>query len=189
MSTQGTQWVKARHQGLVVQSVDDECVVYDKTTDTARLLSPAAAAVWQAARDGATVAALSLVVGEITGATTSLEATWAILSDLDAAGLLEASPAPPQDVASISRRSLLIKLGGAVVAAPFVTTLLAPAAHAGHGCIHFGNACGTGVTGACCGGLTCAGNTCLRASGENCNTHAECASGVCVVQSGPDQCQ
>lgn len=112
----------ARSEGLVIEELDDELLVYDLDVDRAHCLGATAGRVWQAC-DGTTDAAtiadrLDLLAEEVTRA----------FDELDGCGLLQA---PVLDRSAMTRRDLSFKviMGGAAVAtAPLILSIAAPAA-------------------------------------------------------------
>jgi hypothetical protein len=120
---------KGRSAGLDIEDLNDEIVVYDRTSDQVHLLSASTAKIWRLC-DGKrrTVG----IVDELEGQEASLIAVDSALSELEAVELLdlsheaEASRAP----VNLSRRSLLTNAAcaSAVVAASSIVTLRAPLA-------------------------------------------------------------
>jgi hypothetical protein len=114
----------ARKEGLVVQPVDGETVVYDSTTDAAYVLSPAATAVWQACDGTRTVKDLTQVLSPDTPKREQV--VWFTLGQLN--GLLEEQVTLPPELVGTSRRQFLIKSGlvAAAVTIPLVTRMVTP---------------------------------------------------------------
>jgi hypothetical protein len=120
----------------MIETLDDELVVYEATTGRAHRLDPQAARVWRAADGHRTAVEIAAVAG------IDIAPVHAALDQLDAGGLLEPG-------AGTSRRAMLKRSAAfgasALVAVPVVETVLIPtaAAHASTP----GGSTGTGSTG------------------------------------------
>ncbi len=138
-----TRLPNARDEGLVVEEVGDELLVYDMDRDHAHCLGPAAARVWRSC-DGKTPATaiarrLGLEEPEVAHA----------LDELARCQLL-AAPAAQGDgfVVTHTRRDFglrIAKVGAAVASAPLIVSIAAPsAAHALTPCasLPFAGSCG-----------------------------------------------
>ncbi len=113
---------RARRDGIIVQEVGNEAVVYDTARDRAHRLNAVAAAVWRhcdgsrsAVDLGSTLRAEGLIVDP--------GLVEVALVDLQQAHLLLADAAPD---AALSRRELLTRLQLAAALAPMVVSILAP---------------------------------------------------------------
>lgn len=183
--------VKGPH--LIVESLRDEVVIYDRRTNKAHMLDARAASIWQATENGCTFDDLLPLAGDSADGNREALIQLALL-DLEEAGLImtDAVPAMP-------RRGLLKTLGAAA-AVPLVVSILAPTpaaaasnladaatcsfgdtcATSGRVCIQDGDPVMTGETGKCCvdTGLM----TALSApagAGATCYINADCCSGQC----------
>ena len=119
---------KARSAGLDIEDLNDEIVVYDRTSDQVHLLSASTAKIWRLC-DGKrrTVD----IVDELEGQEASLIAVDGALSELEAFELLDLSEEADASQApvNLSRRSLLTHAAGAsAFAAVTIVTLEAPLA-------------------------------------------------------------
>jgi len=147
----------ARQNGLVVQDMPGEVLVYDLNSNKAHCLNESAAMVWKSC-DGKN--SIADIVHQFDGKVTE-DFVWLAIDQLNENGLLE-SNVPPR-FAGESRRQVLKKIGlASIVALPVIASLVAPP-----------NAFGT---------LNCA---CTSAS--NCATTTSCLSttfcndlGVCA---------
>jgi len=160
---------RARTVDLSVHSVDQETLVYDKTTDKAYVLNPTASAVWRACNGERTVPELAVYLSQ--QSPTSEQTVWYSLGQLK--DLLEEPVTVPQEFAGISRRKFLFITGAvaAGVAVPVVVMLSAPApAQAQSGalltcnclfsdCISVSN-CDTECATYCSGSIACCGESC-----------------------------
>ncbi len=115
---------EARSEGLLVEQVGDELVVFDETTFEAHALKPVAAAVFSAADGNSTVEDLAASVGATLGREVTMSEVDAALSELESVGLM----VEPSETLSegISRRRLL-QVGGATAAGVMVSSALVPA--------------------------------------------------------------
>ena len=110
----------ARDEGLVVEELGDELLVYDLTRDEAHCLGTVAARVWNACDGSTTVDSMSVQLG------LDHETVADALSGLRACQLLDEGPA-----AGITRRGMTlraVKIGTAAFAAPLIVSIAAPAA-------------------------------------------------------------
>lgn len=114
----------AKKDGLKVQTVDQDTLVYDSTTDKAYVLNPSAAAVWKACNGQRTVPELAQLLNRETP--TDEQVVWYALGQLNE--LLQEPVPVPQELARISRRKFLKRAGlvAAAVAIPVVVSIVAP---------------------------------------------------------------
>jgi hypothetical protein len=120
----------SRSDGLLVERVGAETVVYDSDSREAHCLSPLAAAVFAACDGRTTIAQLSISVGERLGEDVTTDQVRDALAQLDACDLME-SRAPRE--AGSTRREMIKKTavtGGAVASVPLIMSVAAPIAHA-----------------------------------------------------------
>lgn len=172
----------ARSEGLVVEELGEELLVYDLGVKHAHCLSPAAARVWRLC-DGRTSASeierqLSLSGSDITQA----------LDELDRCALL-VSPLVPGD--GLSRRELglkLTKVAAGVATLPLILSMAAPAAAQTQSqidtclAIDVSNGCGACNAGGTAGGPCC----CCNPGGGN--TKVCAASESHCITLGGDMC-
>jgi hypothetical protein len=157
----------ARDQGLLIETVADETVIYDLETKQAHCLKALAAAAFAYADGKNTTAEIAELASYRLGhAVTETEVADAI-SQLGDCGLLDTSLVIHNGSHGISRRDAVKRIGavaGAVAAAPLITSIIAPtAAMAGNSVIP------TGCTG-CGQNKDCASNHCCQTvSGKQCN--------------------
>jgi len=152
-----TDRVPVRAGGLIVESLDDESLVYDTRNDRVHSLTPLAATVFRRCDGHSTLAEIA------TAASISLEDAATAVAILEERELL--APA-----AGHSRRETLARaaaLGiGALGAAPLIRTIVAPTpAQAITGCLPDGTPRGDNCDG---GDLCCNGCICLSGDGQNC---------------------
>lgn len=128
---------KARHEGVVVQDLGDETLIYDVDSHKAHCLNRSAAAVWRSS-DGATdLPEIGRRLGD-QGLPADDAVVWMALARLERAGLLTEPLRPPGEGARFSRRQVVRMLGmtaGLAVALPAVTSITAPLAAQTASCI------------------------------------------------------
>ena len=170
---------EARDDGVVVEELGDEILIYDLNTDEAHCLNPTAAVVWKHCDGNRSVASLAGLFsddGEVAGAE---ELVWDAVEQLNGLGLFSEPVLRPPQSRDWSRREVLVRIGGvgaAAAAVPVVTSIVAPIpeAAASHAC---SPAC-SGVN-VCCGHDTPSTNQCKRPDGALCGNGGECCSGRC----------
>jgi hypothetical protein len=148
----------ARTEGLIVEELDGDVVIYDTESNKAHALNPLAARIWKHC-DG------ERSVTDLTGlfaAETPEDAVVNCLSQLERLHLLNAGSIGAGVGGVLSRRQLLRKVAiGAAVATvvlPLVTSIVAPSAQAAASCQTLNASCIPGVK-PCCPGLTCSAST------------------------------
>lgn len=146
----------ARSEGLVVQRLPDETLVYDLETDRAHCLNRTAALVWSYCDGSTSVAQMAERLQKDLAIAADERLVWLALQRLGNADLLREKPAPPAD-SSRNRRSVL-RLGLTSALVPVVLSILAPDAIAGASC--------NAPTG--------------RPVGCTCQNGSQCASGRCT---------
>ena len=125
----------AREDGLLVEHVGDELVVYDVDRKEAHALSPTAAAVFTHADGRTSVDDLRAAVSEHTGAPVDLADIWDALVQLEERHLLDVPKG------GISRRDLIRRSAVVAASVPLVTSVMLPSgAYAAASC-NIGAAC------------------------------------------------
>jgi len=141
---------QAREEGLVVQELPDEVLVYDLEHHKAHCLNQTAALVWKRCDGKRTVRQIATSLsGEIKAAVDDT-LVWFAVQQLGKARLLrERLPPPPGNGVKLSRRQMVGRVGlAAILAVPVVTTIMVPTAQAAASCLPPGSACQTGIV--CC---------------------------------------
>jgi len=143
----------ARKNGIVMQEMPDEVLIYDLDTNKAHCLNETSALVWKACDGSNTVGDISRLCGDQMGAKVPEELVWLAIDQLSKNNLLEEKMVLP--VNGQSRRDVIKKIGlASVIALPLVASLTAPSsAMAAATCV--GRAC---TTDAACG-TACECNT------------------------------
>lgn len=111
---------------LVVRELGDEVVIYDTEDDRCHVLNSAAAIAWKHCGEDAAIGDLAAAIAAGTDLPADPEVAYLALEELKAAGLLEAATSIPQRSGGVSRRQMLLGMGGLAAALPAVTSLLAP---------------------------------------------------------------
>ena len=131
----------ARKDGLVIEELDGETLLYDTERDKAHCLNAAAARIWKLC-DG------KLTVEEIEGACAAdmpIKAAREVVRDcmlrLSRAHLLEEDSLPSKGNLVLSRRNLLRTIGigaaSAAIVLPLITSIVAPTAAGAASCGSF----------------------------------------------------
>jgi hypothetical protein len=151
----------ARKDGLVVQEMPEEVLVYDTNTNKAHCLNQTAAFVWKSCDGSHSINDIAKMMGVEFGADVPEDLVWLAIDQLKKDDLLDTTE--PVETKGISRREVIRRVGiASVVALPIVASLVAPSsalAAVSCGCINPA-ACAT-ATGCpslvnCNGGGVCA---------------------------------
>lgn len=149
---------EARREGLVVQELSGEVLVYDRERNKAHCLNSTAALVWRYC-DGKTPVAqmVRAIEGEI-NAPVDEDVIWLGVEQLSKTHLLRESAKLPEHKTGLSRREVMKRIGlAAAVALPVVTSIIAPTAAQAANCVMSGGACTASAQ--CCSGV-CNVTTC-----------------------------
>ena len=150
---------KARAEGLVVRELAKEVLVYDLDTHRAVCLNSTAATVWRLCDGRRTAADIRKALEKSAVGSVPDEVVWLGLEQLDKDRLLDARPTRPAELAGISRREMIRRVGlAAAVALPVVASIVAPTPAQASSCLPSGAACSTGAQ--CCS-TTCTGSQCV----------------------------
>lgn len=147
---------KARREGLLVQTLEDETVIYDTERDRIHCLNPASALVYRLCDGRTSRRLLAERLRERFGVPADKHVVSLALGQLERARLLEARS--PSGRAPLSRREVARRLGlvgGLAVVLPAVTSIVAPTPAAAATCRGRGGCCS--AQGDCCPGLNCVG--------------------------------
>lgn len=120
-----SQFPTARTNGLVVQEVPQEVLVYDLESDKAHCLNQTAAMVWKACDGKTSVSEIAGIIGTQTGNAVSDDLVWLAIDQLNEHSLLETEIR--SRFAGESRRQVIKKIGMAsMIALPIIASLAAP---------------------------------------------------------------
>ena len=151
----------ARKEGLVVQELPEEVLVYDLERDRAHCLNESAAFVWQHCDGRTTAGKIARSLGKKVNAPVDEKVVWFAIDQLRRNHLMAGAAVPPQLIAGLNRREMVRTLGlAAAVAVPVVASIVAPTPAQATTCVGQGGSC-VGNPNACCVGLTCNGTTCV----------------------------
>lgn len=115
----------ARKQGLVVQEMPEEVLIYDLDTNKAHCLNKTAAFVWKSCDGNKSVADITKSFENDFGSTVDEDLVWLAIEQLGDKNLLNESL--PTSFKGQSRREVIKKIGfAAVIALPVVASLAAP---------------------------------------------------------------
>jgi hypothetical protein len=115
----------ARQNGLVVQQMPDEVLVYDLESNKAHCLNHSAAFVWKSCDGGNSIMDIVRNFELSGGGKVTEDFVWLAIDQLNENGLLENSIAPRFQ--GQSRRQLLKTIGlASMVALPVIASLVAP---------------------------------------------------------------
>jgi hypothetical protein len=144
-----------RTERLVIDELPDEVLVYDLDHDQAHCLNKTVALVWQHC-DGRTASAeIAQRLQDELQAHCPEDYVWLALRQLKKINLLDDGVVLPAPPTRMSRRQLVRTLGlAAAVAAPIVTSIVAPTSAQAATCATSGQACDVKP---CCAGCVCLG--------------------------------
>lgn len=151
----------SRNDGLVIQEVDQEVLIYDLETNKAICLNPTAKFVWQHCDHKTSIHEVTKKLSgkfdsKITGDVVRLA-----LNELKKANLLEKETVSIGAEEKVSRRDLVVKYGVPMAVLPIIMSLVAPTSAQTGSCIASGQPCTSGGT-PCCGDFTfCNGSVCV----------------------------
>jgi hypothetical protein len=151
----------ARKNGLVVQEVPDEVLVYDLESNKAHCLNRSAAIIWKSCDGNNSIAEIAKLVESQAGGKVTEDFVWLAIDQLSENNLLEKQLS--MSLEGTSRREVIKKIGlASVIAIPVIASLVAPqSALAASSC-----ACTT--PGNCATQTVCPNTT-------NCNSSGVCA--------------
>ena len=150
---------RARREGLIIEDLPTEVLVYDSARDKAHCLNQTAALVWKYCDGKTTVSKMARQLEhDLNSKKVDEKIVWFALDQLSKDHLLEGNPVPPALLGGLTRRQMVRTLGiAAVIAVPLVTSIGVPTAKAATSCIATSGVCT--ASGQCCSGL-CSGGVC-----------------------------
>lgn len=120
-----SQTPEARQDGLVIQDMPEEVLVYDLNTNKAHCLNQTAAFVWKSCDGKNTVTDITSLFSHQTDNDINEDLVWLAIDQLNEKNLLKTQMA--SKFQGESRRSVIKKIGlAAVIALPVVASLAAP---------------------------------------------------------------
>ena len=150
---------KMRQEGLIVNEMLDEILVYDLDRHKAHCLNGTAAMVWRQCDGKTSPREIAHRLQLKLARPIKENLVWLALRQLEKTHLLAESPGFPPEKAGISRRDMVRALGiAAAVSVPVITSIVSPTAVQAASCLPAGQACSTGTQ--CCSNV-CNVTTCL----------------------------
>ncbi len=153
----------ARKEGLVIQELNDEVLVYDLETNKAHCLNESAATVWKNCDGAHSISEIAKKFIEKSGNKVNEDFVWLAIDQLNELNLLEQELKP--NFHGQTRREVLRKIGlASIIALPIVSMLAFPNSS-------FAATCGTSL---------------CEDSPAQCTGGVEtfCCRGTCVVNAG-----
>ncbi len=143
----------ARKEGLVIQEMPEEVLVYDLDTNKAHCLNQTAAFVWKSCDGRNSVADITKLVGNDSGTAIPEDLVWLAIDQLSEKNLLANNL--KADFKGSTRREVIKKIGlAAVIALPLVASLTAPTS------VLAGNSCTCAAVADCVAKPPCPTNNC-----------------------------
>jgi hypothetical protein len=146
---------QARKEGLVIQELPDEVLIYDLERDKAHCLNQTAALIWKHCDGNTGIAQLTEIAAGASALPGDEEVVWLALEQLSKARLLSEAVKRQESKKPMTRREVIRRIGlGAAAAIPVVTSIVAPMA---------------------------AQAATLLPSGSPCSSPAQCVNGSCAA--------
>lgn len=155
----------ARKDGLVVQEMPDEVLVYDLSTNKAHCLNQTAAFVWKSCNGKNSVSEIKELVEKNFGSPVTEDFIWLAIDQLNKDNLLQEKINTKFE--GVSRRDVIKKIGlASVIALPIVASLAVPTSALANVSCNVGTLCPVG---------------------NECNTVAPPATCLCCPPGSPNQ--
>lgn len=123
--------LKSISEGIVVQKLEDELLIYNLQTNRAICLNQTAALVWQSCDGISSVSEIRQKLEKELGTSVNDELVLFAVSELNEKGLIENGEKIADSFKGLSRREIVRKVGFAsLVALPIVSSIVAPTAAA-----------------------------------------------------------
>jgi Coenzyme PQQ synthesis protein D (PqqD) len=149
----------ARTEGLIVQTLPDEVLVYDLGRHKAHCLNHTAALIWKRCDGQTSMTEMVHLLAQEMKMPVPETVVWLALQQLGKARLLAEGVDGPGAEARMSRRQVMRRIGwAAAVTLPLVTSIVAPTAVEAATCLTTGFPCTSNAQ--CCSGL-CVGFLCV----------------------------
>ena len=146
---------RARSEGLVVENLEDEVLVYDLSRQKSHCLNQTADLIWKHCDGQTSLAQMARIINKETNEPITEQAIWLGLKQLAGAHLLQERLNVPTHLANISRRKLIRRMGLTAMTLPLILTITAPTAKAQGSCLLRDQPCTANAQ--CCSG-NCRGN-------------------------------
>ena len=118
----------ARVKDIIIQEIDNECLVYDLQTNKALCLNSVSADIWKYCDGISTVQEVAEIIGRQMNIKLDEDFIWLTINDLEKKGLLENKVLKPAEFENISRREVLLKYALPTLVLPLVGSIVAPTA-------------------------------------------------------------
>ena len=149
---------RARNEGLLVQEMPDELLVYDLVRHKAHCLNQTAAMIWTRCDGKTSVKQMVRFLEAETKSAADESMVLLAFDQLEKAHLLRDRARTGPGVPNISRREVIRRMGtAAAVSLPLVTSIVAPRAVQAATCLASGASCSSNAQ--CCS-LLCSGAVC-----------------------------
>jgi len=149
---------RARREGLLVQELPDELLVYDLVRQKAHCLNQTAALIWNRCDGKTSVEQLVRILEKESKGPVDHAVVWMAFDQLSKAHLLKGRTRTWPGPSRISRRELIRRAGAAAaITLPLVSSIVAPDAVQAATCLPSGQSCTTSSQ--CCSGV-CSGGIC-----------------------------
>ncbi len=150
-----------RKEGLIVEDLSDETLVYDREQHKAHCLNQTAAFVWRRCDGQTSVSELARLVEDELGIPTTDDVVWLALDRLDRAHLLQKRGQQGTETRRYSRRELVKRLAHVGIAVPMVASIVSPLAAQAASCLTRAE-CRALIPPFCTGKPICNRNRCCR---------------------------
>jgi len=151
---------RARRDGLVIQKLDDETLVYDLERDEAHCLNQTAALVWQRCDGNTTDEGMATLLQTQFQLQVDADLVWLAVKQLQRFHLIEDDEGSTTKARAVTRRELLLKYAPAALALPVIMSISAPTpAQACSQPAGRANGCACTSNGQCASNF-CSGGTC-----------------------------
>src|ERR1044071_1411068 len=124
----------ARREGLLIENLPDEVLVYDLDRKKAHCLNQTAALIWNHCDGATSVPKIAEMMTADADSPVDEEVVWLALDQLGKSHLLAQGISRTDDSVSLSRRQLIKRIGLAA-SLPLVVSILAPKASAAVSCV------------------------------------------------------
>ena len=143
----------ARSSGLVITNFDAEVLIYDKERDKAYCLNETSALVWKYSNGKRTVSEIAAAMQNRMHSPVDEQVVWYALKQLEKDHLLQDRVTLPTQLAGVTRREFVKKMGlaAAAVTMPVIISLTAPQSALAASCLADGSSCTSGAQ--CCSGI------------------------------------
>ena len=151
----------ARREKLVMQSLDDETLVYDLETNRVFCLNQTSSLVWEKCNGNNTVSEISGFLTKQSKSSVSEDFVWLALEQLKKENLLDEKEEISNKFEHLSRRDVVRRIGlASVIALPLISSVVAPSSISAASCLAIDAICTASAQ--CC-------SACCKAGGGGVN--------------------